>query len=156
PLDAVRDEISDTLKRSQATQMAQAQAASMVSAIEGGSLAQFVADQHDLSWQVHNSATRYLTNPDPDWLTDSAWASIIGGAFSLPRPVEGKESLNHLALDNGNSFVLRVSSADTSIPQDMDAEERAAIQQAIASQMGDADVQEFRSALRQAASVERN
>ena len=100
-IEEVTAEIRAMLQQEQAIQLAESRAADMIKAMDAGSLARYVADQYGLSWETLAGATR--TTPDVD-------VDILDGAFNLPRPVEGRESVGITRLPDGDSAVLRVSS----------------------------------------------
>lgn len=144
-LDEVREDVRYILLRQKATDLAESQTTEIVNEIESGSLAVYVADQHGLEWRAVPGANR--TQPDVDPV-------ILREAFSLPRPVEGKESLGQTILANGDSVVLRVSRV-TNDAGDLSEQELAALARALSSQLGTVDFQEFENSLSANADLER-
>ncbi len=144
PLAEVTEDIRYILQSQKATELAQTRAQEIVDAIRGGSLAQFVADEYDLSWNIVSAATRFDREIDPQ---------ILREAFKLPRPAEAKESLGVATMPSGNGLVLRVSKVENKPVPDILEAEIAGLRQNMASQMGLADYQEFERALTESADI---
>ncbi|MBT4161238.1 MAG: hypothetical protein HOC70_08705 [Gammaproteobacteria bacterium] len=145
-LSEVTEDVRYILQREKAAELAQTRAKEIVAAIDSGSLAQFVADEYSLEWQVALKATRFDQEVDP---------FILGEAFKLLRPVENKESLGVATLLNGDSVVLRVSSVVNRPAGEIEESELAGVQAGLARQMGLSDFQEFQQSLKQEATLER-
>lgn len=144
PVQEVAEDIRFILQRQKATELASARAEEMVEAIQGGSLAQFVADEYGLSWTVAPGASRLSRDINPQ---------VLSEAFKLPRPAEDKESLGAAELLNGDAVVLRVSKVENKPIPDILQTELAGIKQSVASQLGTADFQEFERSLKLSADI---
>lgn len=147
PLAEVSEDIRYILQRQKATELASSRAQEMVDAIQGGSLAQFVADEYGLSWVLAPAASRLSRDINPQ---------VLAEAFKLPRPAEDKESLGAAALLNGDAVVLRVSRVENKPAPDILEAELAGIRQNMAGQMGSADFQEFERSLNLSADINRS
>ncbi|MEC8645295.1 MAG: SurA N-terminal domain-containing protein [Pseudomonadota bacterium] len=79
-------------------------ASDMIDQIEGGSLAQYVADQAGYSWTVLGPVTPSQQGINP---------YVLSAAFKIPRPTDNSESLGIAILMDGSSAVIRVSSVET-------------------------------------------
>ncbi len=84
PLKDVQENIRSILKRQGAGELAEEQAHKILQAVEGGSLAQYVADEYGYEWEVHKNTER--NNPDVDFLA-------LREGFKLPRPMKDEESM---------------------------------------------------------------
>ena len=146
PLETVKEDIRYILQREKASELASTRALAIVEEVESGSLAQFVADQRNLSWQMVPGASRFQQAVDPSVLTE---------AFKLPRPAKDKESIGYSTLPNGDSLVVRVSAVADNPNEEVVSEELAAIQTNLARQLGTSDFQEFQQSLREEADLER-
>ncbi len=144
PLAEVSEDIRFILQRQKATELAGSRAEDIVAAIEGGSLAQFVADEYGLNWSLAPGATRFTREINPQ---------VLSAAFKLARPAENKESLGASTMQNGDGLVVRVSSVENKpVPELLEAE-IAGLRQSMASQMGLADFNEFERSLNETASI---
>lgn len=147
PLDEVAEDIRYILQRERSRQLAEAQAQDIVEQIEGGSLAQFVADQFGLNWELRENAPRFAQNINP---------VVIQEAFKLPRPAKDRESLGWASLPNGDTVVLRVSEVRNRPTVDLASTELAGIRSGYAGQLGAVDFQEFEDSLAQVADIDRS
>ncbi len=145
-LDAVRQEISDILLREKAATLAGERAAAIVADIEGGSLARYVADQHNLSWEVAEAATSNAPEID---------RAILDEAFDLPRPAAGTETVGYTSIPGGDALVVRVSGVTIKAESDLPETELTAWTRAQSGYQGSLDFQEFEGSLIESASLDR-
>ena len=146
PLAEVSEEIRYILLRGKAELLAEARADSIVKAINGGSLSQYVANEYGLDWVVAPSLSRFARDIDP---------LVIREAFKLPRPADDKESLGTAMLLNGDSLVLRVSEVKNGRSTEVIEADVASVRENLASQLGTMDFQEFEDALTAEALIKR-
>lgn len=142
----VTEDIRYILRRGKAESLAGMRADSIVEAINGGSLSQYVANEYGLDWIVAPSLSRFSRDIDP---------LVMREAFKLPRPADHKESLGVAILPNGDSLVLRVSEVTNRPSTALVAAEVASFRESLASQLGSMDFQEFEDALTAEALIER-
>ncbi len=142
----VSEDIRYILQRGKAQSLAETRADAIVEAINGGSLAQYVANEYGLDWVLASSLSRFSRDIDPQ---------IMREAFKLPRPADDKESLGTAILPNGDSLVLRVSEVTNRPSTELVEAELASVRERLASQLGLVDFQEFEDALTLEASIER-
>jgi peptidyl-prolyl cis-trans isomerase D len=142
----VTEDIRYILNRVKAQALAGVRADSIVEAIKGGSLSQYVANEYGLDWNVEPSLSRFSRDIDP---------LVLREAFKLPRPADDKESLGIAVLPNGDSLVLRVSEVTNRPSTELVEAEVASIREGLASQLGLMDFQEFEDALMAKALIER-
>ncbi len=142
----VTEDIRYILRRGKAESLAGVRADSIVEAINGGSLSQYVANEYGLDWNVAASLSRFSRDIDP---------LIMREAFKLPRPADDKESLGIAILPNGDSLVLRVSEVTNRPSTELVEAEVASFRESLASQLGSMDFQEFEDALTAEALIER-
>lgn len=142
----VTEDIRYILRRGKAESLAGMRADSIVEAINGGSLSQYVANEYGLDWIVAPSLSRFSPDIDP---------LVMREAFKLPRPADHKESLGVAILPNGDSLVLRVSEVTNRPSTALVAAEVASFRESLASQLGSTDFQEFEDALTAEALIER-
>ncbi len=145
PLADVTMDIRYILQREQAAELAKVRADEIVEAVESGSLAQFVADQYNLQWQLVPSASRFTSEANP---------LVLREAFKLPRPADARESLGTSVLPNGDALVMRVSSVVNKPVSELATTELAGLRDNLAAQMGLVDFQEFENTLRVKADIE--
>ena len=146
PLVEARQDIEYILQRERAAELAKSRAEEIAEKIRGGSLAQFVADQHGVEWITAPAVDRFNTEID---------AFVRTKAFKLPRPAETKESLDTAVLPNGDALVLRVSTVIDAPEDQMQEAEIESIQLGLARQFGAIDFNEFQNSVRGAADLER-
>ncbi len=97
PLDQVRGEIESQLKRGKARDLAKAKADALVEKLNAGDAPEALAEAEGLEW-VHNSAqSRSSAGADGE---------LVTALFGMPRPVEGKPSIERVALANGDQAVV--------------------------------------------------
>jgi peptidyl-prolyl cis-trans isomerase D len=142
----VTEDIRYILRRGKAESLAGMRADSIVEAINGGSLSQYVANEYGLDWIVAPSLSRFSPDIDP---------LVMREAFKLPRPADHKESLGVAILPNGDSLVLRVSEVTNRPSTALVAAEVASFRESLALQLGSTDFQEFEDALTAEALIER-
>ena len=142
----VTEDIRYILNRVKAQALAGVRADSIVEAIKGGSLSQYVANEYGLEWIVAPSLSRFSRDIDP---------LVMREAFKLPRPADDKESLGIAILPNGDSLVLRVSEVTNRPSTELVEAEVASFRESLASQLGSMDFQEFEDALTAEALIER-
>lgn len=143
-LELVQEGIRLTLQTDKAKELAAAKAEEMAEQIKAGSLALFVADQQDLEWQRHEKASR--TEADID-------LAILTHAFEMPRPAEGKESISHLVLDEGDAVVIRISGVHYPDEADLDENQTNAMARNLEFQLGNIDFFDFEKSRSDAASI---
>jgi hypothetical protein len=119
---------------------------SIVEAINGGSLSQYVANEYGLDWVLAPSLSRFSRDIDP---------LVIREAFKLTRPADDQESLGTAILPNGDSLVLRVSEVTNRPSIELTDAEIASVRENLALQLGSMDFQEFENALAEKASIQR-
>ena len=141
----VTDDIRYILERGKAESLAGIRADSIVEAINGGSLSQYVANEYGLDWVVAPSLSRFSRDINP---------LVMSEAFKLPRPADDKESLGSAILPNGDSLVLRVSGVTNRPSTELIEAEVASVRKNLAAQLGVIDFQEFEDALAAEASIE--
>ena len=146
PLAEVTEDIRYILQRSKAESLAEIRADSIVEAINGGSLSQYVANEFGLNWVVAPSLSRASRDIDP---------LVMREAFKLPRPADDKESLGIAILPNGDSVVLRVSKVTNRPSKELIEAEVASVRENLSSQLGRIDFQELEDSLMEEASIER-
>lgn len=146
PLEEVEEDIRYILQRGRARVLAEERAVAIVQAIEGGSLAQYVANEYNLNWEIKRGASRYMREVAPQ---------ILREAFTLPRPALNKESLGYSILQNGDSVVLRVSAVTNKPEEELPEIELASIKSNLPGQLGAVDFQDFENSLTAEASLER-
>jgi peptidyl-prolyl cis-trans isomerase D len=147
PLDEVREDIRYILQQQAAQALAQQRAEAIVSEVEQGSLAAYVADQYKLEWQIAPGASRFTQEIEP---------TILAEAFKLNRPQEDRESLGVATMGNGDSVVLRVSEV-TNRPVDQILEiELAAVKSNLSGQLGASDFQDLEVSRTLSASINRS
>ncbi|MFP6792244.1 MAG: SurA N-terminal domain-containing protein [Pseudomonadales bacterium] len=142
----VAEDIRYILRRGKAESLAGVRADSIVEAINGGSLSQYVANEYGLDWIVAPSLSRFSRDIDP---------LVMREAFKLPRPADDKESLGIAILPNGDSLVLRVSEVTNRPSTELVEAEVTSFRESLASQLGSTDFQEFEDALTAEALIER-
>ncbi len=142
----VTEDIRYILRRGKAESLAGVTADSIVEAINGGSLSQYVANEYGLDWIVAPSLSRFSRDINP---------LVMREAFKLPRPADDKESLGIAILPNGDSLVLRVSEVTNRPSTELVEAEVASFRESLASQLGSMDFQEFEDALTAEALIER-
>mgnify|MGYP001170898627 FL=1 len=142
----VAEDIRYILQRGKAESLAGVRADSIVEAINGGSLSQYVANEYGLDWIVAPSLSRFSRDIDP---------LVMREAFKLPRPADDKESLGIAILPNGDSLVLRVSEVTNRPSTELVEAEVTSFRESLASQLGSMDFQEFEDALTAEALIER-
>ena len=142
----VTEDIRYILQRGKAQSLAGTRADSIVEAIKGGSLSQYVADEYGLDWVMAPSLSRFTRDIDP---------LVMREAFKLPRPADDQESLGTATMPNGDSLVLRVSEVTNRPPTELIDAEVASIRENLGSQLGLMDFQEFEDALTAEASIQR-
>jgi len=147
PLAEAREDIRYILQRTRAADLADQRARNIVSEIESGSLAQFVADQYDLAWQVVPGAARAAD-------TDTIDPQILTEAFKLPRPADDKETLGVATMLEGDALVLRVSGV-TNPTDDVSEAELTGLQLALSRQLGSGEFVDFQESLRKDADLEK-
>ena len=145
-LGQVRDDIRLLVQEARARELVEARARDIVDRIRGGSLAQYVADQHGLSW-VRGEGTRRNTS-DMD-------ESILVEAFALPRPREGKESVGHAVMPNGDTVVLRLSGVDYPDAGALEEARTPNFARVLSSQLGAMDFAEFEKSRLASADISR-
>jgi len=146
PLEEVTEDIRYILQRGKAESLAGMRADSIVEAINGGSLSQYVANEYGLDWVLAPSLSRFSRDIDP---------LVIREAFKLPRPADDQESLGTAILPNGDSLVLRVSEVTNRPSIELTDAEIANVRENLALQLGSMDFQEFENALAEKASIQR-
>jgi len=146
PLAEVAEDIRQILKRGKAESLVNMRAISIVEAIKGGSLSQYVANEYGLDWILAPSLSRFSRDVDP---------LVISEAFKLPRPADDKESLAVGILPNGDNLVLRVSKVKNRASTELIEAEVNNVRERLASQLGSMDFQEFEDALTAEALIER-
>lgn len=146
-LDEVRLDIEYILQRQKATGIADEKARAIVALIRAGSLAQYAADQHGVSWTAVAGASRFEPEVEP---------FVLGEAFKLPRPAENKESLGTATLSNGDAVVMRVSAVINKSADDLQEAEIEGVQRSLSRQFGMIDFDEFQSGRRHEAFVDRS
>ncbi len=142
----VTEDIRYILQRDKAKSLAETRAASIVEAINSGSLSQYVANEYGLEWDLAPSLSRFSREVDP---------LVVREAFKLPRPADDKESLGVAILPNGDSLVLRVSQVTNQSSTELAEDEVATFRESLALQLGSMDFQEFEDALTAEALIER-
>ena len=142
----VAEDIRYILRRGKAESLAGVRADSIVEAINGGSLSQYVANEYGLDWIVAPSLSRFSRDIDP---------LVMREAFKLPRPADDKESLGIAILPNGDSLVLRISEVTNRPSTELVEAEVTSFRESLASQLGSMDFQEFEDALTAEALIER-
>ena len=142
----VTEDIRYILQRDKAKSLAETRAASIVDAINSGSLSQYVANEYGLEWDFAPSLSRFSRDIEP---------FVIREAFKLPRPAHDKESLGIAILPNGDSLVLRVSEVTNQTSTELAEAEVATFRESLALQLGSMDFQEFEDALTAEALIER-
>lgn len=144
PIETVTEDIRYILQRDKARDLADSRATEIVERIESGSLAQFVADEFGLEWQLLPNTPRQNPQADPFALAE---------AFSLARPAEGRETLGWSSIPNGDAVVVRVSKVTNTPVEELEPTEADSIRRILSGQLGSADFQEFRASLRQQADI---
>jgi|TARA_B110000305_G_scaffold191640_1_gene214468 peptidyl-prolyl cis-trans isomerase D len=142
----VASDVREILERGKAEALAVDRADSIVEAINGGSLAQYVSNEYGLEWAAAPSLSRFSRDIDP---------LVMREAFKLPRPGDDKESLGTAMLPNGDSLVLRVSEVTNRPSSELIEAEVASVRENLSLQLGSMDFQEFEDALTAEASIER-
>ncbi|QKT02545.1 SurA N-terminal domain-containing protein [Ectothiorhodospiraceae bacterium 2226] len=125
PLDDVRERIVEALRSQKAREEARALAQGMLERAQAGEDPAEVAAAEGLGWERAEGVTRHEAGVP---------AGVVRRAFTLPRPTEGEPSVAMTHADNGDPVVLgvyRVQDGDVA-----DAEQRADVQDALASEHG--------------------
>ena len=99
----VSPEIFELVMQQKSRVLSEKLATDIVDQIEGGSLAQYAADQAGYSWSVLGYITPSQEGVNPN---------ILSAAFKIPRPTDKSESLGTAILSDGSSAVIRVSSVE--------------------------------------------
>lgn len=146
PLDTVRSEVAETLKREKATALAVSQAKEAVAMLEDGSITRFVADQFGLAWEVVADAGRNQMGIDREIGTE---------AFRLPRPPEGQKSVGWASLSNGDAAVITVTRVTNKPVDQVATAELESFSRILATQQGGYDFSEFQAELRATADISR-
>tara|TARA_R110002072_G_scaffold3830_6_gene27356 strand:+ start:30711 stop:32579 length:1869 start_codon:yes stop_codon:yes gene_type:complete len=146
PLEVVREEVVQTLRREKATSLAAEQAKAMVAMLEDGSITRYVADQYGLQWTVVSKASRSEREID---------AEINREAFSLARPTEGNKSVGYALLSNGDAAVVSVTNVQNKAPEDVDVSNLGSLARVLATREGASDYQELAEHLREISRVSR-
>jgi len=146
PLAEVTEDIRYILQRGKAESLARMRADSIVEAINGGSLSQYVSNEYGLDWVLAPSLSRFSGDIDP---------LVMREAFKLPRPADDKESFGTAILPNGDSLVLRVSKVTNRPSTELTEAEVTSVRENLASQLGSMDFQEFENALTAEALIQR-
>jgi len=113
--------------------------------LKGGSITRFVADTVASKWVVEAGLDRQSTKLDQQ---------ILGVAFRLPRPAEGKKSLGSIVLDNGDAVVVSVSKVSTDESRDITDIEMDGLARFMESNRGRFTFSELRQGLKSAADIE--
>ena len=141
----MRLEVTQRVRHEKAASLSDMKAQEIVNAIEAGSLAQFVADEHGYEWKLAPATSRFDSEVDRD---------ILAEAFKLPRPYENKESIGSAIFPNGDSIVLRISEVFGS-EEEVTEEELASVRVGLARQSGMIDFNEFQEGRKFGAVLER-
>ena len=146
-LELVKEGIRLQLQTDKSKVEAEARAEEMVKQIQEGSLARYVADQHDLEWQRSEMTSRTDAEIDPN---------ILIQAFDMPRPAEGKESVSHVTLPNGDAAVIRVSGVHYPEAEEISEDQTQALVRGLVAQQGNIDFFEFERSRSDTANVSRD
>ena len=140
----VSTEIFDLVLQQKSRVLSEKMASDIISEIEQGSLAQYVADQYGYSWTVLGSIT-----PSQQGIN----TNVLSAAFKIPRPVDKAESLGTAILADGSSAVIRISSVETE--QVDSAEDLAAeIKNVFGRQRGFNEIRYFQESLRHSSDID--
>ena len=145
PIAEVTEDIRYILQRQAASELAQSRATLILELIQGGSLAQYVADEYGLTWELFPGAVRQQPDIQP---------FVLAEAFKLPRPAEDKESLSTMTLPNGDGAVLRISRVVDKPVDELAELGYSALQRTLSTQLGAVDFQEYESSLKAEASID--
>ena len=140
----VSQEILELVMQQKSRALSEKMASDMIDQIEGGSLAQYVADQAGYSWTVLGPVTPSQQGINP---------YVLSAAFKIPRPTDKFESLGNAILMDGSSAVIRVSSVET---DQVGATEDLAdeIKNVFGRQRGFDEVRYFQESLRDSSDVD--
>ena len=140
----VSQAIFELVMQQKSRALSEKMASDMIDQIEGGSLAQYVADQAGYSWTVLGPVTPSQQGINP---------YVLSAAFKIPRPTDKSESLGTAILMDGSSAVIRVSSVET---DQVDAAEEFAgeIKNVFGRQRGFDEIRYFQESLRDSSDVD--
>ncbi len=147
PLADVRDSIVAVLRKQEGIKAAEAAADAAVKKLEGG--ADFDAVAKELG--VKSDPARFVGRDDP-----SVPADIRTAAFKAPKPVAGRPVFQAVPQPGGNVLLLGVLSVRIEAPTADSAQQVAQAASQLASQYGADDGEDYLTAVRKAAKVQKN
>jgi len=138
--------IADRIRDEKAADDALAQAVEIERMLKSGSITRFVADQFGVEWKVIAGATRSQGGVD---------RQVIERAFQLARPAEGRKSVGHIGLANGDAAVVTVTGIQSTDPVSVPWTELQTLARALASRSGANDRTEYQADIVTQADVSR-
>ncbi len=147
PYNAVREDISLTLKSQAAQHAAEEQGQRYIEQIHLGKPAKQISEQNHLTWVEKNDIGRFDTKFN---------SMILNTAFKLPRPKDGKPTASGLALPTGDYAVIVVNQvhdgSETGFGR-LAKEERRIFQEQLEHSYGELDYQFYIMGLEKKAKV---
>jgi peptidyl-prolyl cis-trans isomerase D len=146
PLEAVSDEIRETLVRQQAQALAAERGGELVEAIETGAAPAEAAAEVGAEWP---EAPVWVGRRSPE-----VPAGVLQAAFDAPRPSEGGAHVGGVSLPGGDYAVYRLSGIRAGDPATIAREQRDQAKERLARQSGQQELSAYVADLRGDASVE--
>ncbi len=144
PLDVVRAEIGESLRRERAEVLAEEAAKAFLAEIEQGADPAVSASAHNGTWHATVSAER----TDPNVPTE-----VLAAAFALPKVTPGSVRREEVALAGGGHAILALSNVQPGDPGTVPQAERDAQQEQLAEQSAYAELTSYAANLRAQATV---
>ena len=145
PLDEVRQQIVQRLKRDKASEQLAVRAGEIQQQLESGAAMADVASEHELTLETSDNTRRGGFGVQRE---------ITSHVFDLSAPRPGAKVQEHFALPNGDQVVVQLRSVRPGNLDNQSAEQRDALLQQLASMGGSAELAAVQSYLTSQADVE--
>ncbi|MFV8783071.1 SurA N-terminal domain-containing protein [Microbulbifer sp. SA54] len=145
PLDEVRQEIVDRLKRDKASEQLAAQAEEIQSKLTNGEAFSDVASAEELTLETSDNTRRGGFG---------ARGQIVSHVFGLEVPKPGAKVVEHFALQNGDQVVVQLRGVRAGKLSGQSAEQREAMMQQLASMQGASELAAVQKYLSSKADIE--
>ncbi|WP_237068259.1 SurA N-terminal domain-containing protein [Microbulbifer guangxiensis] len=147
PLDEVREQIAERLKREKASEQLAQDAEALKKQLEGGAQFAALAEQKDLTLETSDGTRRGGMGQRGE---------IVEQAFHLPAPQSGDSLLSAFATDSGDRVVLQLREVRPGELSRQSKEQREALMQQLASMTGTSELAAVQQYLKTEADVEIN
>lgn len=144
PLDEVREQIVEALKRERGQQLAEEAATAFLSEVNQGADPAVSASAHNGSWYPAELVERN----DPNIPTE-----VLAAAFALPKVTDGTVRREQVALAGGSHAIVALSDVQPGDPSTVPQAQRDAQQEQLAQQAAYAELTSYAANLRAQATV---